>query len=68
MKKENFHRLAKLRGERILKDLRLISNLANKNNYSYTDDEVKTLFEIIEQELKISKMSFARNKRRVIKL
>jgi hypothetical protein len=67
-KNKNFKRLAKLRGDRIVKDLRLLGNLANKNNYSYTDSEVNAIFSVIEQELKISKANFLRHRKREIKL
>lgn len=67
-KSENFRRLAKLRGDRIIRDLHLLSNLANRNNYSYTDSEVHAIFSVIEQELKIAKSNFSRYKKREINL
>lgn len=67
-KHANFKRLAKLRGERILKDLRLISNLSNRNNYDYTDSDVNALFSAIEEELKLAKLGFKKNRKRGIKL
>lgn len=57
-KQAKFKRLAKQRGERILKDLRLLGNLSNTNNYSYTDAEVKKLFLALEEELKFSRSRF----------
>lgn len=67
-KHNKFRRLAKLRGERVLKDLQLLANLSNKKNYEYTDDEVKALFNALEEELRITKLGFAKNKKRGIKL
>lgn len=67
-KSTNFKRLAKLRGERIVRDLHLLGNLANRNNYSYTDNDVNAIFSVIEQELKISKSNFLRYKKRKINL
>ncbi len=67
-KHAKFRRLAKLRGERALKDLRLVGNLSNRNNYEYTEAEVKALFSAIEDELKVAKLGFLRNKKRGIKL
>ncbi len=67
-KSENFKRLAKLRGGRIVKDLHLLGNLANRNNYTYTDDEVHVIFSVIDQELKVAKSNFARYKKREINL
>lgn len=67
-KRANFRRLAKSRGERVLKDLRLLGNLSNSNNYEYTDGEVSTIFSTIEEELKIAKLGFRKNIKRGIKL
>ncbi len=67
-KHAKFRRLAKLRGERVLKDLRLVGNLSNSKNYTYSEAEVKALFSAIEEELKVSKLGFLRNKKRGIKL
>lgn len=55
-----------MRGERILKDLRLLSNLSNRNNYEYTDAEVKALFSTIEDEMRLAKFSFDRIRKRRI--
>jgi hypothetical protein len=68
IKHANFRRLAKPRGERVLKDLRLLGNLANKRNYDYTDTEVRALFSVIEEELKLAKLGFDKNKKRGINL
>lgn len=63
-----FKRLATLRGERILKDLRLLGNLSNKNNYDYSDVEINKLFNTIESELKVQKTRFVKNRLRGIDL
>ncbi len=65
-KRDKFKRLAKLRGERVLRDLQLIQNLSNRRNYEYTDEDVKALFGTIEQELKLARISFAKSKKRKI--
>ena len=67
-KSDKFKRLATQRGERILRDLRLLANLSNRKNYEYTDEDVKKLFTAIEDELKSAKYSFMRNKNRGISL
>lgn len=67
-KHNKFKRLAKLRGERALNDLRLVANLSNKKNYEYTDDDVKALFNALEEELRVAKLGFIKNKKRGIKL
>jgi hypothetical protein len=67
-KNERFKRLARLRGERILKDLGLLGNLSNTNNYNYSDQEVRLLFGPIEDAIKDMKSQFAKGKRRKIEL
>jgi hypothetical protein len=67
-KHNKFKRLAKLRGERALNDLRLVANLSNKKNYEYTDADVKALFSALEEELRVAKLGFIKNKKRGIKL
>jgi|APCry1669189369_1035219.scaffolds.fasta_scaffold198624_2 hypothetical protein len=62
-----FKRLAKLRGERILKDIHILGNLSNKNNYSYSEEDVRKLFSPIEEELRLAKIRFASRKRNEIK-
>jgi len=67
-KNDKFKRLAKQRGDRILRDLRLLGNLSNTNNYSYSDQEVSKVFNVIEQELKVARVKFQSSKKREIKL
>ncbi|MBQ6486831.1 hypothetical protein IJI89_00165 [Candidatus Saccharibacteria bacterium] len=67
-KELRFKRLAELRGNRIIKDLRLLSNLSNKSNYSYSADEVKAIFNAIDDELKNTKQCFKKDTRRKISL
>lgn len=67
-KNARFKRLAELRGNRIIKDLRLLSNLSNKSNYAYNDEEVRVIFNVIDDELKIAKQSFKKNTKRRISL
>jgi hypothetical protein len=66
-KQERFKRLAKLRGDRVLRDIQLLGNLSNKNNYSYTDQDVRKLFTALEEELRISKSRFTSNRKREIR-
>lgn len=67
-KHQKFRRLAKLRGDRILKDILLLRNLSNRNNYDYTDEDIKKIFSTIEDELRMAKYSFAKTKKRGINL
>ena len=67
-KNKNFKRLAELRGNRIIKDLRLLSNLSNKSNYAYNEEEVRAIFSAIDDELRMAKHSFKKGNKRKISL
>lgn len=49
---ERFRRLASSRGDRLIREINLLGNLANRKNYQYTADEVAQLFDPIERELR----------------
>ena len=63
-KNQRFKRLAEQRGNRILKDIHLLGNLSNKNNYNYSDKEVNILFTALENELRDTKWRFKTNNKR----
>ncbi len=54
-----FERIAEKRVSDVLKKMQLIGNLANKNNYEYTDKHVKQIIDSLENELKVLKNKFA---------
>jgi len=66
-KRDKFRRLAILRGNRVLRDIKLIGNLSNRNNYEYSGEEVHRMFAMIEEEVKIAKVKFSTKKKREIK-
>ena len=47
-----FQRLAERRVTEALRMMRLIGNLANRNNYTYTDEHVKQILDALEGELR----------------
>jgi len=55
---ERFRRLAQKRVVRTIKDLRLIGNLGNRNNYEYAVDEVEKIFKALEKEMKLARTKF----------
>jgi len=57
-KSEKFKELAEKRVSDTLKKLQLIGNLANKNNYEYTDEQVKQIIETLDSEIKSLKNKF----------
>ena len=58
-KEENFKRLAENRTNKIIDMLHLLGNLSNTSNYSYSEEQVKTIFSAIEQELEIQRNELA---------
>ena len=57
-KRERFVRIAESRTNRILDQLKLLGNCANKHNYDYTDEDVRKIFSAIEKEVKVAKGKF----------
>ena len=57
-KRDKFVQLAEKRVIRTLRELRLIGNLANKNNYSYTEQDAQKIILALESELKVLKTRF----------
>lgn len=55
---DKFEELAEKRVSETLKKLQLIGNLANKNNYDYTELHVKQIIDTLESEIKILKNKF----------
>lgn len=60
-KNERFRRLAKSRGDRLLREIRLLGNLSNRKNYEYSDSDVESLLSPIEQELETTRALFSAN-------
>ena len=57
-KRERFKRIAENRTNKIINMIDLLGNFSNKNNYEYTDEDIKNIFNAIENSIKISKMKF----------
>lgn len=49
---DRFRRLAVTRGDRLIREIALLGNLANRKNYEYSSEEVEALFAPIEAELR----------------
>ena len=57
-KQSKFVEIAEKRVTRLLKDIRLIGNLSNRNNYTYEAEDVVKIFGAIETEIKTSRKRF----------
>ncbi|MYM63835.1 hypothetical protein [Pseudomaricurvus sp. HS19] len=56
--RKKFVELAEKRVAKTLKDIRLIGNLSNKSNYSYTDQDVKKIYGALKKALDEMKARF----------
>lgn len=61
-KSENFKRLAENRTNKIIDMMNLLGNLSNRSNYSYSEEQVKVIFDTLEEELAIQKAKFIKEK------
>ncbi len=56
--REKFIELAEKRVSKALKDIKLIGNLSNKSNYSYTEQDVKKIHSALKTALDEMKRRF----------
>ncbi|MCR4673883.1 MAG: hypothetical protein K5675_02645 [Lachnospiraceae bacterium] len=57
-KTDRFKRVAEKRTNRIIEQIRLLGNCANKSNYQYSDEDVEKIFFAIEKELRETKAKY----------
>lgn len=58
-KREKFVKLAEARVNKAIKDIRLVGNLANKNNYEYENGDTQKIFKALQKELDAAKSRFS---------
>ena len=56
--RDRFVALAQKRVVRAIKDIRLIGNLSNRNNYEYTEEDVNKIVNALDLELRNLKSRF----------
>jgi len=56
--RENFVRLAEARTTRLLKDIDLLSNLSNRSNYTFTEEDVNKIFRAVQKKLRETEAKF----------
>ena len=57
-KRDRFEEVAGRRVQYILTKINQLGNCANRNNYEYTDEDVKKMFGAIKDSLKLTEMRF----------
>ena len=58
--RKKFVELAEKRVRRALNDIRLIGNLSNRSNYTYTDDDAKKIYKALQNAINELKARFER--------
>ena len=57
-KTAKFVELANKRVNRAIKDIKLVANLANKQNYEYSEDQARKIVKALQHEVDLVKQSF----------
>jgi hypothetical protein len=57
-KRAKFVEIASRRVNRVIKEIRLISNLSNRSAYEYTEDDAKKIARALQRELDVMKARF----------
>ena len=58
-KNARFKRIAENRTNKIIDMIDLLGNCANKNTYEYSDEEIKSIFNAIDNSIKLCKLKFS---------
>lgn len=58
-KRDRFERVASKRVDRVIKDIQLLANCSNTNNYEYTSSDVEKMLKAIKAELKLLEAAFS---------
>lgn len=61
-KNQKFKRIATARTKKILNDLRLLGNCANRNTYAYTKEDVEKMFRAIAKGVRGTKALFSNDR------
>lgn len=67
-KREKFIRLAENRTNKVLKEIDLIGNLANRSNYEYTIEDTEKIIKALKKSVTDLENKFASKNRREFKL
>ena len=63
--RQRFKKLATHRTNEVLYRLKVLGNCSNKSFYSYTEDDVKKIFDAIDEQVRFIKAKFKKPKTKV---
>lgn len=58
-KQEKFRKIAAARTNRVINDLRILSNCANRHNYTYTQEEATQILRAVDEAVRDLKIAFS---------
>jgi hypothetical protein len=58
LRRERFENVAARRVQKIIEFLDSLSNCANKNNYEYTEEDIRKMFSAIKERIKTTEAVF----------
>lgn len=58
IRRERFERVATKRVDRVIKDIQVLANCSNINNYEYTSADIEKMLKAIREELKLLESAF----------
>lgn len=64
-KRENFKRIAENRTNKIIELISKLRNLSNTSFYEYTDEEIDSIFNAIQNELDKQRKEFKKDKKTI---
>ena len=67
-KREKFVRLAESRTNKVLKEVSLIGNLANRSNYDYNSSDVEKILKALKKSISELENKFSSNTKKEFKL
>lgn len=62
LRRQRFEKIASKRVQKILDDINVLSNCSNRNNYEYSDADVKKMMAAIRGQVKQLEMAFSDQK------
>ena len=62
IRRQRFEKIASKRVQKILDDINVLSNCSNKNNYDYSEADIKKMMKAIKDQLKQLELAFSDQK------